>query len=137
MDAIIKNVIVPLVLRLGLAAIFIFHGLEKVKADNDWGSNWMPNGIPAYQQVLVAWGELLAGVAMFLGLLTRVAALGLTIIMAGAIATVHGEKGFSLANGGFEYNFAIIVMCVAVMLLGGGVLAADRLFRFGVKNPTK
>ena len=41
---------------------------------------------------------------------------------------VHAPKGFSLKEGGYEYNFAILVMCAAVFLMGGGGLALDRFF---------
>jgi putative oxidoreductase len=127
LDTLCKNTLVPLILRLGLAVIFIFHGLGKVNADTDWGTNWNPS-LPLYQQVLVAWGELVGGAALGLGFLTRLAALGIIAIMAGAIATIHGERGFSAQDQGYEYNFAIIVMCAAVLLMGGGTLAADRVF---------
>jgi putative oxidoreductase len=118
--------VVPLLLRLGLAAIFLYHGLDLV-GNHAWGTNWDPN-LPVPAQAAVAWGELLGGLAMLLGFLTRPAAVGLAIIMAGAIATVHWEHGFDIQKGGWEYNFAILVLCAAVFLMGGGVLAADRLF---------
>jgi len=134
-DAFCKNTLVPLILRLGLAAIFIFHGLDKVNADMQWGSDWDPShSLPATQQLAVAWGELLGGVALALGFLTRLAALGISAIMVGAIVTIHWEHGFSLRDGGFEYNFAIIVMCLAVVLMGGGALAVDRIFRLRARR---
>jgi uncharacterized membrane protein YphA (DoxX/SURF4 family) len=46
--------------------------------------------------------------------------------MGGAIAVVHWPHGFDVRQGGFEFNFAIIVMCLAVLLLGAGNLAVDR-----------
>src|SRR6516164_10730166 len=101
LDAICKNTLVPLILRLGLAAIFVFHGLGKVNADTNWGSNWNAN-LPVSQQIPVAWGELIGGVALGVGFLTRLAALGIIGIMAGAIATVHWDRGFGLQDGGFE-----------------------------------
>jgi putative oxidoreductase len=131
-DAFVKNTLAPLLLRLCLAAVFIFHGMALVR--EDWGTNWhkpTDNGaaLPMPAQAAVAWGQLLGGVAMVLGLLTRLAALGLAAIMAGAIATVHWPHGFDIREGGCEYNVALIVMCVVLMLTGGGKLAADRMFR--------
>lgn len=132
-EALAKNTIVPLVLRLGLAVIFLYHGIEKVSAGG--GTGWHPN--PDYSsilQFLVAWGELVGGLAVAIGLLTRVAAGGLAIIMLGAIATVHGAKGFSLQHGGFEYNFAILVICISLILIGPGNLALDRFVRLKRKT---
>ena len=88
-------------------------------------------------QLLVAWGELLGGAAILLGLLTRLAALGLVIIQIGAISVVTAEKGFSFAQGGgYEYNVVLLAACVTLVLLGGGALAVDCLL--GARtNPRK
>jgi len=79
-------------------------------------------------QIAVAWGELVGGIALVLGFLTRLAALGLVVIQVGAIYTATWAIGFSLAHGGgYEYNLALIAMCAAVFLLGGGIFSADRI----------
>jgi uncharacterized membrane protein YphA (DoxX/SURF4 family) len=81
-------------------------------------------------QMAVAWGELVAGVMLVLGLLTRLSALAMILIQAGAIATVTWDRGFSLAaGGGYEYNLALMAMCAALVILGGGALSADRRLR--------
>jgi len=129
-DTFAKNTLVPLILRAGLAVIFVFHGLGKVNAETEWGWSWHPGGQDAMAgplQMAVAWGELVGGIALGLGLLTRLAALGIAAIMAGAIVTVHGEHGFALPMG-FEYNFAILVLCAAVIIGGPGKLAMDSVF---------
>ena len=90
------------------------------------------------KQFLVAWGELLGGIAMLLGFLTRWAALGLVIIQIGAIATVTFAKGFSAGGGaGYEYNLALIGMCLALMLTGGGPVSADQLLFARRRTPAK
>jgi putative oxidoreductase len=146
LDALCKNTLVPLILRAGLAVIFIYHGLQLASADNEWGAAWATNAAKnknepvaeplqsSVTQMAVAWGQLIGGIAMALGFLTRLAALGLAVIMVGAVRIVHWPNGFPLLkgneyNGGYEYNFAIIVMCAAVFLLGGGTLAVDRIWR--------
>src|SRR5262249_36502722 len=138
-DALCKNTIAPLVLRLGLAVIFLYHGGDKIVGPaRQLGANWhrvgppqlvpgskvlktvQPEGLPVPVQLAVAWGELVGGLALLVGFLTRIAAAGLAVIMVGAIVTVTGENGFSLLNeegkwqGGFEYNFAILVLCAGV-----------------------
>ena len=72
---------------------------------------------------------------LVLGLLTRLAALGIIVIMGDAIATVHWPHGFSVTNGGFEYNAAIIVMCLCLVLGGPGPIAVDRVFRRRPRDP--
>lgn len=127
-----KNTVVPILLRLGLAAIFIFHGLQMVSGEGtEWGARWNKHeGAPAAPvQLAVAWGELIGGIALAVGFLTRLAAIGIIAIMVGAIATVHWPNGFDLLKGGYEYNFAIIIMCLCLVLGGPGPLAVDRFFR--------
>ncbi|HKI33749.1 MAG TPA: DoxX family protein [Gemmataceae bacterium] len=137
-DTIVKNTAVPLLLRLALAAIFLFHGLHLVGDEgHEWGAAWMnaeasKQGVeppPPPVQLAVAWGELIGGVALALGFLTRLAALGIIALMAGAIATVHWPNGFDITKGGYEYNMLIIVACVVLVLTGGGNGAVDRFFR--------
>lgn len=89
-------------------------------------------------QMAVAWGELVGGIALVLGLLTRLSALLLVVIQMGAITTVTWEKGFSFAEGGgYEYNLALIAMCLATALLGGGRLSVDRCWRAWRKDRAK
>jgi putative oxidoreductase len=154
----VKHSLAPLLLRWALAAIFIYHGLNLVfgyppeqfvrqlvdgtlnlegGGPNEWGAIWMNAAAakegaqppPALVQQAVAWGQLAGGVALFVGLLTRVAALGLIVIMGGAIATVHWQNGFDIQKHGFEYNMLIIVVCLVLVLAGPGNMALDRFFR--------
>jgi putative oxidoreductase len=128
LDIVTHKTLAPLVLRLGLATIFIFHGLQKVGPSASWGTDWDPSkSMPWAMQIPVAYGELIGGIALVIGFLTRLAALGLAVIMVGAITTVHLPHGFDGRTGGFEYPFALLVMCVTTVLLGGGLLSLDRL----------
>ena len=132
---VVKNTVTPLLLRLMLGAIFIYHGLDLVTGQgHQMGANWNPS-LPAAAQLAAAWGQLLGGIALALGFLTRLAALGIIAIMCGAIATVHWPHGFSVQNGGFEYNAAIIVMCLCLVLGGPGPIAVDRVFRLRRRAP--
>jgi len=50
-----------------------------------------------------------------------------------AIAKVHGKHGFFLNLGvpgkgpGWEYNFSLIAMALAILIGGAGVLSVDRV----------
>ena len=128
-----RNTLIPLVLRLGLAFIFIYSGLQKITVPGTgWGSSWIPDApdfikpLPAAVQLAVAWSELIGGIALGLGLLTRLAALGVAGIMVGTIYWLTGAQGF---KSGWDYNFAVIVMCLALVISGGGTLAIDQVIR--------
>jgi putative oxidoreductase len=124
-------------LRAALAAVFIYHGLDKVQQEKNFGGNWAGDMLPMVLQFLVAWGELLCGVAIALGLLTRVAALGIIVIMVGAIFTVTGQKGFSMVGGGFEYNYVLILVAGALALTGAGTFSLDRVVQLKTRGPAK
>jgi len=134
--------LLPLVLRAALAVVFIYHGLDKVTPDTGYGTRWMASkegqeAMPAALQLAVGWGELLGGVAIALGLLTRIAALGIIPIMACAIATVHWKAGFGMQHGGFEYNYVLIMVAVALIFCGAGTLSLDQVIRVKMKGPAK
>jgi putative oxidoreductase len=91
-------------------------------------------------QMAVAWGELIGGVALLAGLLTRVAALGLLIIQGGAVYTLTQLSGFSLGapgGGGYQFNLALLAMCLALILMGGGKLSIDHVFTQRRKKATE
>jgi putative oxidoreductase len=129
-----KTMLVPLVLRLGLATIFVTSGLQKITGPgNGWGSSWISDSagyyiqpLPAAVQLAVAWSELAGGIALVLGLFTRLTALGIAGIMAGTIYWLTGAQGF---KGGWDYNFAVIIMCLALVISGSGSPALDQLIR--------
>ncbi len=110
-------------LRLGLGIIFTYHGFGKIFGEgSNMGTAWNP-GLPVVLQALVSWGEFLGGLAILTGFLTELAALGIIIIMLGAIVTVHGKNGFNMMNHGFEYNYLIIMACLALIATGSGPFA--------------
>ncbi|KAB2836491.1 DoxX family protein [bacterium] len=120
--------------RVALGFIFFMHGAHKALG---WFGGpgleatlgmMTKNGMPAALAYMVIFGELLGGIALMAGFLSRFAALGIAVIMAGAIFTVHGKNGFFLQNQGFEYNLALISMALAVIVGGGGCLALDNFF---------
>jgi len=128
------------VVRVILGVIFVAHGAQKVFG---WFGGYGLKGTTAYFRsmglplpiaYLVCFFELLSGVGLILGLLTRLAALAVIVVMVGAIATVHAKNGFfinwELTPGkghGYEANLAFIAMAVACLIAGGGLLALDRL----------
>jgi putative oxidoreductase len=129
-DSLGRSMLIPLILRFGLAFIFIYSGLQKITPPGaGWGWSWATEDIKPLSppvQMAVAWSELAGGILLGIGLLTRLAALGIALIMLGTIYWLTGAQGF---KSGWDYNFAVIVMCLALVVSGGGALAVDRLIR--------
>jgi uncharacterized membrane protein YphA (DoxX/SURF4 family) len=89
-------------------------------------------------QMAVDWGEVAGGGALLVGLLTRLAALGMIVIQAGAIWMVTLPKSFAIGAGGYEFalNLALIAMCLTLVITGGGLLSIDHLWsRKGKEQP--
>jgi putative oxidoreductase len=130
-----------LVVRLALGIVFFAHGSQKVFG---WfGGHGLKATIQVFQQymkippaatMLAAFIECCGGLALIVGFLARPAALGLIVVMLVAIAKVHWKNGFFLAAqpgqaNGWEYNFALSAMALAVLLGGAGALSVDYLIR--------
>jgi putative oxidoreductase len=120
--------------RLALGLIFIAHGAQKVFGV--WGGpGWAkftqagaPFGFmrPAWLWMgMAAITELVGGLLILLGLLTRVGAFFLAITMLVAMFGVHWSGGFFLSNRGIEYTVALLGMSLALLIVGGGRLSVD------------
>lgn len=112
-----------LLLRLGLGAMFIAHGLLKVIVFTMAGTAgfFEQVGFPGWLAYPVTGAEIIGGVLLISGLGTRVVALALTPVLLGA-TYVHLGSGwlFSNPNGGWEYPAFLTLVSVVVALLGPG-----------------
>ena len=105
-------------LRVAIACIFLAHGYMKF-------SNF--DSLPTLMKIL-AIAEPLGGIAMLIGLLTRWAALGLSIIMLGAIYMKITAMGIGYTGGpgaGWEFDLLILASCIMMMTMGAGKWSMD------------
>ena len=124
-----------LLLRLSTGALFLAHAGLKLFVFTPagtaqfFGSLGLP---PAFGYVIIA-AEVLAGIALILGVWTRLVAIATIPILLGAIALVHGTSGFYFTNaGGWELPAFWTVTMIVQSLLGDGAYAL-RLSR--AENP--
>ena len=119
-----------LLLRLGVGLIFIYYGYPMLFTDaHRMAESFAKMGLPFPMSYVVGIIEFFGGALLVAGLFTRVAALFLAGVMAGAIWKVHLGKGI-LAVG--EYQFALIMGLAAFTLAttGAGPISLDRaMFR--------
>lgn len=125
-----------LLLRVTLGALFLAHASLKFFVFTPAGTAKFFDslGLPPALAYLTIAVEILGGIALILGLWTRIAALVLVPILLGAIVTVHGAAGFFFTNphGGWEYPAFWSIALIVQALLGDGTYA---LRLFGADNP--
>jgi putative oxidoreductase len=124
-------------LRLALGLIFIGHGAQKVFGAFG-GPGWAKITSMAtpfsFMRPSWAWmaaaalSELVGGVLVLLGLLTRVGAFLILCVMLTAMLGVHLNSGFFLPAG-IEYTFALAGVCLALLIAGGGQASLDRVLQ--------
>ena len=125
------------VLRIILGLLFAAHGWQKF---NEWTiagtqASFAKMGVPAADVMApaVAVLELAGGIALVLGVLTRVVAALLALDMLGALFLVHAPAGIFAANGGYELVLLLAAASLALALTGAGRFSLDRAV-FGRSN---
>jgi putative oxidoreductase len=118
-----------LVLRVVLGLIFAVHGAQKVFVFGlDGTAGFMAKvgvPLPMVAAIVVMAVELVGGLALILGLGTRVAAALIAIDMVVAMLLVSLKRSFI---GGYELELMLLAAAASLALLGGGALSLDRLF---------
>ena len=122
--------VIMLAFRDIIGLTFAAHGYQKVfKGGKIAGTAaWFdsmgmkPNG--RIHAIAAAGTEMGTGILLSLGFLTTFAAMGMVGIMVVAGYTVHRGK-FFIVSDGWEYNFVLSVVAVAIAGLGAGQLSLD------------
>lgn len=114
-----------LILRLGVGAVFIYHGYPKLVAPTAVMAVgfFTKIGVPApgFFAPFVGVVELVGGICLILGLITRFWAAGLVIDMAVAIL---GAKGLAKWVG-IEFELTLLVSSLLLFLSGAGAYSVD------------
>jgi len=117
----------PVLLRIGLAIVFIAHGYSKLfKKENFLGTAQFFESInikPAKFWVLVVGiTEFLGGILLLAGFFTQLVALLLAFDMLIAILKVNFKKGLV---GGYEFELILLLSALALVVLGPGAFSID------------
>jgi putative oxidoreductase len=116
-----------LLLRCGLAVVFIYHGYPKLFGSTErFVESFQAIGLPAYVVYVAGAIEFVGGVALALGLFTPVAGLLLLLDMAAALWKYNLNEGIYAVR---EYELPLILglASLAVAATGGGQYSLDRL----------
>jgi len=109
-------------LRLSLSATFLYHGWSKFPVD----ASAPQMGMPVAIVWAVAFTEIGSGLLLIAGgfgkdVLTRLGALGMIVIMLGAILMVHLPHGWNVLAGGMEFQVLMLVLALYFLVRGNRV----------------
>lgn len=118
------------ILRVATGAIFAAHGAQKLFVYGFAGVTGAFGGMgipfPGIAGPLTALVEFFGGLALIVGLLTRLASFGLGLTMLGAIGFVHLASGFFAPNG-IEFPLSLLAATAALVFTGAGRFSVDAL----------
>ena len=126
-----------LVIRIACALAFLYHG-SAILFGAFGGPG--PNRFAAYLHVpvaivyLVGLAQVGGGLAVLVGVLTRIGAACLVIVMLGAIFLVHLPHGFDIGKGGYEYALTQLLIALALLVSGPGEYALASRLPAGLRN---
>lgn len=110
----------PLPIRILAGLTLMLHGLPKI-TDISGVQSFFPNiGLPPELAIPVALLEVIGGLVILFGILTRIAS-GLFIIeMIGAVVVAKLSKGFV---GGYELE--LLIICISLFITGPGRISIE------------
>lgn len=121
------NDIVMMGLRSAIGVIFIVQGSNKF-GDGFVGFLTGTIGLPAEMQIPIALAELIPGILIIAGVMSRISASLLSIIMLGAIFHVKGAANLT-GQGGYALDLILLASCLVVIVMGPGRVSVSHLVK--------
>ena len=122
----ILNDVVFMGLRSAIGVIFIVHGVTKF---NPGFANFLSNmGLPPEMQIPIALAELIPGILLIVGVLSRFSASLLSIIMIGAIFHVKGAQSLT-GDGGVELDLILLAASLVIIVAGPGRISISQVIK--------
>ncbi len=113
------------ILRMGVAIIFLSHGLHGIFTDNDvndFGNLFLNSiGFSPFG-VVIAWAivisQIITSILLLLNKYTKISCIINILILIAGIVTVHFREGWYVVGAGrngMEFSFILIVVLVAIL----------------------
>jgi putative oxidoreductase len=119
-----------LLLRLMVAIVFITSGYKHLK---DPATRSKDIGMSKSFTIFLGAAELAGGLGVILGVLAQLAAIGLILVMLGAIQkkifTWHAGFWGKSGTNGWSYESMLVVMNLVIVTTGGGNLTLTHLIK--------
>ena len=126
-----------LLIRIAAGLVFLYHGSGIL-----FGAFGGPGAqgfaahmhAPVIMAYLVGLAQFAGGLAILTGLLIRVGAACIIIVMLGAIFLAHLAHGFDISKGGMEYALTQLLIALALLIAGGGAYSLSSLLPEGLRK---
>lgn len=115
----------PLPIRIMAGIAFILHGLPKFENLQGTLGFFASVGIPPELAIVVGLLEVIGGVLLLLGLVTRITAILFIIEMICAILIIKAGNSF-LGEGGYEVDLLLMFISISLLLSGPGRISIER-----------
>lgn len=113
----VLNDVVFIGLRSAVGVIFIVHGMGKF---NPGFTNFLSSsGIPPEMQIPIALAEMIPGILLIVGVLSRLSGALISVIMIGAIFYVKGAQSLT-GDSGVEFELILLAAALVIMIVGPG-----------------
>lgn len=123
-----RATLVSMLARIFCGAVFVVHGTPKIFNLQGTATFFADNfGVPGWLAVPIALLEFFGGILLMSGFLTRIVAGLFMLEMVGAVLFVHGTRGWDVFAGGYEYNIALLILLLSVILIGPDPISVDRV----------
>jgi putative oxidoreductase len=135
------------IVRIVLGVVFFAHGGQKVFG---WfGGQGLKNTLRTFRDglripepfaALAIAAEFLGGLGLIVGFLSRIAAVGIAVIMCVAVLTVHRKFGFFMnwygekQGHGVEYHVLVLALATIVIIKGAGAFSLDEAVYRHISN---
>lgn len=115
----------PLPIRIMAGVAFILHGMPKFNDLLGTQGFFASVGIPADLALLIGLLEVIGGILLIVGLVTRVATILFAVEMMCAILIVKAGNSF-MGQGGFEVDLLLMSISISLAISGPGRLSIER-----------
>lgn len=114
-------------LRSSIGVIFIVAGMSKL--GNSGFEGFLNSlGLPAEMQIPIALAEIIPGILLIIGVLSRFSSALLSIILVGAIFIVKEAQSLT-GDGGYRIDLILLAACLVIIAGGPGRVSLSHIVK--------